>query len=65
MKVLADIPFELDVEVLLKQNHIEEGTDEAMEFQGLVDTVRRTGRPKALFKECFIDKKGVNTISIG
>ena len=65
MGVLANIPFELDIDVLLARNHIEEGTDDATEFQSLVDTVQRIGKPKVLYKECFIDKKGTDTISIG
>lgn len=65
MKVLNDIPFELDVDVLLKRNRIEEGTDDETEFRSLVDKVVKTGKPKVLFKECFIDEKGIDTISIG
>ena len=65
MKVLTNIPFGLDIDVLLKDNLIEKGTDDAIEFQSLVDTVGKIGKPKVLFKECFIDKKGTDTISIG
>jgi len=65
MKVLTDIPFELDVDALLKKNHVEEDTDDAIEFQSLVDTVGKIGKPKVLYKECFIDEKGTDTISIG
>jgi hypothetical protein len=65
MKVLADIPFELDIDALLKKNHIEEGTDDAINFQSLVDTVGKLGKPKSLYKECFIDKKGTDIVSIG
>ena len=64
MQVLADIPFKLDINDLLKQNHIKEGTDHAVEFQTLVDMAEKTGKPKVLFKECFIDKKGTDTVSI-
>ncbi len=65
MEVLNDIPFELNLDALLRENHIEEGTDDAIEFQNLVDTVGKIGKPKVLYKECFIDKKGTDTISIG
>lgn len=65
MKVLADIPFRLDIDTLLKTNHVEEGTDDATEFHSLVDAVGKIGKPKVIFKECFIDKKGTDTISIG
>ncbi|MCD4722182.1 MAG: hypothetical protein K8S13_20320 [Desulfobacula sp.] len=64
MKVLADIPFKLDLNDLLKQNRIKEETDHAVEFQSLFDMAEKAGKPKALFKECFIDKKGTDTVSI-
>ena len=64
MNVLADIPFKLDINDLLKQNHIKEGSDYAVEFQNLVDMAEKTGKPKVLFKECFINKKGIDTVSI-
>ena len=64
MKVLTDIPFELNVDDLFKINHVEKGTDDAKEFQSLVDAIGKIGKPKVLFKECFIDKKGTDTISI-
>ncbi|MEN8227704.1 MAG: vitamin B12 dependent-methionine synthase activation domain-containing protein [Bacteroidota bacterium] len=65
MKILTDIPFELDIDTLLQKNHIEKGSDWEVEFQGLVDAVEKSGKPKILFKECFIDKRGADTISIG
>ncbi len=65
MKVLTDIPFELSINALLSENHIEEGTDDAIEMQNLIDMVGKIGKPKVLYKECFIDKKGTDTISIG
>ena len=64
MKVFADIPFKLDVDALLKTNRLKKGTDLEAEFENLVDMVKKTGKPKVLFKECFIDKKGTDTVSI-
>jgi hypothetical protein len=64
MKVLADIPFKLDINDLLKQNNLKEGTDHAVEFKSLFDMAEKTGKPKAIFKECFIDKKGTEVVSI-
>jgi len=65
MKVLDDIPFKLDIKELLKQNHIEKGADYALKFQNLVDIAGKTGKPKAIFKECFVEKTTTDTVLIG
>ena len=65
MKILDNIPFKLNTDALFKKNHIEKGTDDATEFLELADQVSEIGKPKAIYKECFIDKKGDDTIAIG
>jgi hypothetical protein len=62
--VLSGIPFALDVPGLMEHFHVAEGTDEAREFQALADRVRAVGRPMALFRECFVERRGEDTLVI-
>ena len=64
MAALTNIPFELDVEAIIKRAHLEPGTDEAGEFEQLLSKARALAKPKALYKECFIEAKGQETVTI-
>lgn len=64
MKIFADIPVQLDLDRLFEKNCIKKNNDDVAEFKNLVDIVRKIGAPKVLFKECFIDQKGIDTVSI-
>ncbi len=64
MQLLDDIPFVLDVDALLKRAHLESGTEDAAEFRDLACRASAEARPKALYKECYIDAKGDDTVII-
>ena len=64
METLAEIPFELSAEALMRQVRVQPGTDDAQEFQALLDAARRVARPKALYRECFIQAKGDRTVTL-
>ncbi|MBN1685661.1 MAG: hypothetical protein JW852_03355 [Spirochaetales bacterium] len=63
-EVRTEIPFEIDLEALSRSLHIKPESDHVKELAALVDKVREVGRPKAVYKESFIDDKGVETVSI-
>ncbi len=63
-EAITNIPFELDMEGLLKEAHIEPGTNDAREFEDILNKAQKVARPKALYKECFIQSKGEETITI-
>ena len=65
MNVLTKIPNNLDLSALFKKNCIEKESEFAETFCELFEIVNKRANPKALFRECFISKKGVDTISIG
>ena len=65
IETITDIPFELDLEALFKRVHVEPGSDYAKEFAALVNKVQEIGKPKALYKECYIETKGDETVTIG
>ena len=61
---MVNIPYSLDLTDLLKQLHIESGSSSAREFEALLDTAQEIARPKALYKESFIDQKGSDTVTL-
>ncbi len=64
IEAITNISFELDLEGLLKGAHIKPGTNDAKEFEDLVNNAQKNARPKALYKECFIQSKEEETITI-
>jgi hypothetical protein len=46
MRLLTEIPFELDVPTLLKRAHIVPGTHDAIELERLSRTASEDGRPE-------------------
>jgi len=65
MPILADIPFELDADALARQLHADREPDDARELAAMVEQARQTGRPKALYREVFIDARGGDTVTMG
>jgi len=64
LESITDIPFELDFTSLAKTAHLSIGTDDAKEFEGMVNKALHIAKPKALYKQCFIMAKGENTVTI-
>ncbi len=64
MEALTDIPFDLDVGALLDTLHIATGSEDAEELESLVSEARMLARPKALYKESYIDARGSETVTI-
>jgi len=64
MPILTDIRFELNLPALLKRAHIPLDSDDAAEFERLVQQAVVIGRPKAGYRETFIENKGDATVQI-
>jgi len=64
MEALIDIPFELDTGAILKTVHVEAGSPDGQTVRELIDQARRIGKPKALYREVFIEAKGTETVTI-
>jgi len=64
MGVLESIPFELDVPGLMDHFHVADGTDDGREFRELAGKVKAAGRPTAMYRECFVERKGDDTVVI-
>lgn len=64
MKKLIDIPFELDVVSIARTVHVEPDSPDGRTLRELIDKARQTARPKAMYKEAFIDGKGADTVTV-
>ena len=48
----------------MSRAHVQSGTADAEEFENLVKTAMGVARPKAAYRECFIDAKGNDTAAV-
>jgi len=65
MEILNEIPFALDAARLMKQLHIEPGSDDAGAFRGLMDAARSAGKPKAAYTAAFVEGRSGDTVTVG
>jgi len=64
METLTEIPFDLDARVLMEQACVPPNSHDAREFENLLGAARAAGRPKVAYRECFIDARGDETVTI-
>ncbi len=64
MEALTDISFELDTTSILKTVHVEADSADGQTVSDLIDQAGRIGKPKALYREAFIEAKGAETVTI-
>lgn len=64
VKVLEDIPFKPDGELMLAHVHLRPASPHAVEFLALLEQAGLAGRPKAIYRECYIEERGDEAICI-
>lgn len=64
IEVLTSIPFELDPSALLARLRVPEGSDMAGEILALAEAIAPAAAPKAVYKECFIEGWGDDTVTL-
>jgi len=62
MTQLLDIPFSLDAELLMREQRIRPGTDNAKAFTELLDKVVEVGRPKAVYEVSYVEDKADESV---
>jgi hypothetical protein len=62
MEAIKDIPFKLDTPALLQRVHIHPGSEDAHEFEQLLDLAREAGKPKALYNEVYVELRGEDSV---
>ncbi|HOB91900.1 MAG: vitamin B12 dependent-methionine synthase activation domain-containing protein [Bacillota bacterium] len=63
-EVLDNIPVEFDTESLIKACRIEPMSEDADAFHKLIDKAREIARPKAVYREAFIEDRSDNTVVV-
>ena len=64
MEVLGHIAVTLDAPSLMNTVHVRADSEDGRRFRALVDQAGPLARPKALYRECFIDACGEDTVVI-
>jgi hypothetical protein len=64
VEILNHIPFAADVDALLKSLRIPATSDRAREIRELVERVRPTARPKAVYDVAYVESKGRDTVTL-
>jgi len=64
VETITKIPFELDVKTLMERVHVAPGSDDEGEFTALVEKARAIANPKAVYRECFIEAKGSDSVTV-
>ena len=64
METLTEIPFDFDGRALMQQACVPPDSADAKEFEKLLGAARAAGRPKAAYRECFINVRGDETVTI-
>jgi hypothetical protein len=62
-RVLDKIEFGLDQDTISKRAGVKTDED-SEEFRILLDKARTVAKPKAVYRECFIERKGDDTVTI-
>ena len=62
--MLDAIPFDLDPKIILERARLSPGSEEAAELSELVERVAAVARPRAVYRECFVDGRGEDSLTI-
>lgn len=64
IKILTDIPFQIDRSGLQRNLRLKAGTHHLAELDRLIDQAEQIGKPKAIVRMIYIDEKGKNWIQL-
>lgn len=64
IKVLDNIPFEVDETALLTELHVSEGSEDAKAVHNLLETVRDIPKPKAVYRVSYIEGRDGDDVCI-
>jgi hypothetical protein len=62
--ILDDIPFQLDLDLLMKRLHIRAGSSHVEGLRQIASEAEAIARPKALFKIAYIESKGEDHVVV-
>ncbi len=59
-----DIPWQLEADEVLKKVHLDPAASDADQVRRLVQAAHAIGRPKALYREAFVEARGDDSVAI-
>lgn len=62
--ILDNISWKVDVGKLFKRFHLQTGSQDAAKVEALVRQAEKIGRPKALYKEAYVEDKGEDFVIV-
>lgn len=62
--ILDNIPFQLDTNLLFQRLHLDPGSEVAEGILQVAQSVAAVARPKATYRESFIEARGPDTVTI-
>jgi hypothetical protein len=65
MRILDDVPFELDAEEVFSRLHLDTRSQYAGEIHAIIDRARTLARPRAVYDVAFVEEKGAESVVIG
>jgi hypothetical protein len=64
VEAIIDIPFELYVEEFFERLRVKPGSKYAKDLGSMIDHVKKVAKPKAIYRESYIEAKGEETVTI-
>jgi hypothetical protein len=64
VEILSDIPFSLDAASLGERMCLAPESADARALEKLIRLAEKTARPKAVYRECYIEQKSSDTVAI-
>jgi cobalamin-dependent methionine synthase I len=64
IRVLAEVPFQIDVKTLAKQLRIREGSGHLEKLEKLAEQARALGKPKAVCRAAYIEEKSDGRVRV-
>jgi hypothetical protein len=58
MEVWTDIAVQFQVEALMKVAHVDPHNEDGRQFRAIVAEAQPLARPKAMYKDCYVDGRG-------
>jgi hypothetical protein len=65
MRILDDVPFEIDAEEVFSRLHLDSRSQYASEVNAIIDRARQLACPRAVYEVGFVEEKGADSVVIG
>jgi hypothetical protein len=65
MRILDEVPFEIDREAVFSRLHLDAGSQYAGEIHAIIDHARQLARPRAIYGVAFVEERDSESVVIG